>query len=37
MFSLVNGGLDSLPIAAEAFTLLPAHLHEHSETKILHR
>lgn len=37
LYSLVNRGLDSLPLGAEAFALLPAHLHEHSETKILHR
>lgn len=37
LYSLVNRGLDSLPLGAEAFALLPAHLHEHSETEILHR
>jgi len=35
--SLVDGSLDALPVTAQAFTFLPAHLHKHSETKILHR
>lgn len=34
---LVNGGLDSLALAAQTFTLLPAHLHQHPEAQILHR
>ena len=37
MYSLVDRGLDSLSFTAEAFALLPAHLHKHPETKILHR
>lgn len=34
---LVDGGLDSLLLRAQAFALLPAHLHQHLETDVLHR
>lgn len=33
---LVHRSLDSLSFTAKAFTLLPAHLHKHSEPQILH-
>lgn len=33
---LVDGVFDSLSFTAEAFPFLPAHFHEHLETKILH-
>lgn len=35
--SLVDRSLDALSFTAKAFTFLPAHLHKHSETKILNR